>query len=133
MKNKQRLNLLSEEEINLVYSIPKFTDLDRRHYFSLPEPILAQLKLHDQRYHYTKLPQKLYFILQFGYFKAKNLLFTITYKNVVEDVKFIMQHYFPNASLPRNIPHRKHRTKIKREILAFFGFQNNVSSHRALE
>jgi hypothetical protein len=92
MKNQRRLNLLTEEEVNFLYSIPKFTDAERRHYFSLPDTILKQLKLPGEHYNYNRVSQKLYFILQFGYFKAKHLLFTFKYQNVIEDAKFIMQH-----------------------------------------
>ena len=58
-KNKQRLNLLTEEEVNFLYGIPKFTDTERRHYFSLPETLLEQLKLQEPHYNYNKVSRKL--------------------------------------------------------------------------
>jgi TnpA family transposase len=131
MKNQQRLNLLTEEEVNFLYEIPKFTDAERRHFFSLPETLLEQLKLQEYPYNDNKISQKLYFILQFGYFKAKHILFAFKYTTVMEDVKFIMQHYFPKLPLSHNIPIKNQQTSVKRTILAFFGFQNeSKETHR---
>lgn len=124
MKNQQRLTLLNQEEIHILYSLPEFTDIERQHYFSLPELILKQLKLKE--HNYNKTSTKLYFILQFGYFKAKNLFFKLQYKDLEADISFIMKNYMPNDKLPKNLPTNKQRAKIKRNILAYFGFQNKV-------
>ena len=121
MKNQQRLNLLMPEEIEFLYGLPLFSDVERRHYFSLPEHILLQLKISD--FNYNRTSSKLYFILQYGYFKAKNLFFNFQYKNVIDDVTFIMQSYLPNDKFPKKLPCNKQQIKIKRTILDIFEFK----------
>ena len=41
----QRLRILTEEEIEKLYACPKFTDTERRHFFSLPTDVLNSLKI----------------------------------------------------------------------------------------
>ena len=62
MKNKTRINLLSDAEIEELYNIPHFTKQDREIFFALSK---NDYKLLNQ-YRTQKL--KLYFILQLGYF-----------------------------------------------------------------
>lgn len=124
MKNQQRLYLLTTEELQALYDLPQFTDLERRHYFSLPSIIIKQLKLKD--HNHKRNASKLYLILQFGYFKAKNLLFNFKYNEIINDAKFIMHHHLANDQIPKKLPTKKQRIKIKRYILTFFGFTNNL-------
>jgi Domain of unknown function (DUF4158) len=63
----KRLQILSEEEIDALYRRPSFTADDRELYFTLTGPeqeILQRFRL---------LPVQLCFLLQLGYFKAKQL------------------------------------------------------------
>ena len=123
MKNQQRLYLLTSEELDFLYAIPQFTDAERRNYFALPNVILKQIQL--KNYNYRKTSSKLYFILQFGYFQAKNIFFNFNnYNERSDDVKFIMQHYLPNDQIPNKLPTKKQQIKIKRYLLKFYGFNN---------
>src|SRR6266540_2359147 len=87
----KRLQILSEEEIDALYGRPSFTVEDRELYFTLTAPeqeILQRFRL---------LPVQLYFILQLGYFKAKQLFFTFTFADVPDDVTYLRNRYFPDA------------------------------------
>src|SRR6266699_470151 len=66
----KRLHILDNEEIEALYGRPCFTGDERIHVFTLTQPekdLLAS---------FTHLPIQLYFLLQLGYFKAKQLFFT---------------------------------------------------------
>src|SRR5258708_6292346 len=63
----KRLHILDNEEIEALYGRPCFTGDERIHVFTLTQPekdLLAS---------FTHLPIQLYFLLQLGYFKAKQL------------------------------------------------------------
>ena len=68
----KRLHILDDEEIEALYGRPCFTVDDRTHVFTLTQPekdLLAS---------FPHIPIQLYFILQLGYFKAKQMFFTFT-------------------------------------------------------
>ena len=64
MNREHRIILLSNAEIEELYSIPTFTNEDRESFFTLSK---SDYKLLDE-YRTRKL--KIYFILQLGYFRA---------------------------------------------------------------
>jgi len=75
----KRIKILSEAEINDLYSLPKFTLEERIVFFSLNK---------KERQLIEKIPDissKVHAILQLGYFKAKGRLFSFNYKNVLPD------------------------------------------------
>ena len=90
----KRLSILTDSERKFIYGIPKFTSLERKYYFDL-EKIEEEIV-------YTKLNginSKIYFILQLGYFKLSHRFFKITFDEVVEDIAYILEKYFPKQSL----------------------------------
>src|SRR5713226_270409 len=90
----KRLHILDNEEIEALYGRPCFTEDDRTHMFTLAQPekdLLAS---------FPHLPIQLYFLLQLGYFKAKQLFFTFTFDDVVEDVTYLLERYFPETLRP---------------------------------
>lgn len=79
----KRLHILDDEEIEALYGRPCFTGDERTNVFTLTQPekdLLAS---------FTHIPIQLYFILQLGYFKTKQLFFTFTFDDVVEDVTYL--------------------------------------------
>ncbi len=65
IENKKRIDLLSPVEIEDLYSRPTFNDEERFLYFTLnKEEISSAMNYSNER-------TRLYFILQLGYFKAK--------------------------------------------------------------
>jgi hypothetical protein len=85
----ERLTILSEAEQAALYELPDFDDDQRLEYltFTDEERALALSRPH--------LSAKIYCMLQIGYFKAKKLLFHFRWDEAEEDIKFILQQYFP--------------------------------------
>lgn len=93
MANLKRLYLLSEAEIDELYSRPIFNQEERRLYFDLNRNELDALE------QLTTTKTRLYFILQLGYFKAKHQFFTFNLDEVKDDVAFLLQHFFQETNL----------------------------------
>lgn len=91
--NQKRLRILSEDEIKIIYDRPNFTYEDRYSYFSLSQP--EKELLHTLR----SIKYKAYFVLQLGYFKAKQLFFTFGLHEVEEDLQYILKEYFNNSKI----------------------------------
>jgi len=90
---QKRLQILSQTEIETLYGRPRFTQDEQIEYFTL-SPAEKEL-LRDLRAEYTQC----YFILQLGYFKAKQMFFLFDFHEVQDDVQYILEQYFPNAQI----------------------------------
>ncbi len=114
----KRLHILDDEEIEALYGRPCFTGDDRTTVFTLTQPekdLLAS---------FTHLPIQLYFLLQLGYFKAKQLFFTFTFDDVVEDVTYLLERYFPNTPPPElRMLNKRTILKQRQRILKLFGYR----------
>ncbi len=86
-KINSRIELLNNAEFEDLYALPKFTDEEREIYFFLDE---KESQLLDQ---YKKPNTKLYFILQLGYFRAKNLFFNLDLNVIADDINHIIKRY----------------------------------------
>ena len=116
----RRLQILSDEDVSKIFGVPQFNPAEQSHFFSLPKNILDGLKIKKSNGKNTSA--KLYFILQYGYFKARHQFFDIDYSEIKSDVVFIMENYFPNDSTPLQIPTRKVRKFSKEKILRLMDF-----------
>ena len=114
----KRLHILDNEEIEDLYGRPCFTGDERTDVFTLTQPekdLLAS---------FTHLPIQLYFLLQLGYFKAKQLFFTFTFDDVVEDVTYLLERYFPNTPRPElRMLNKRTILKQRQGILHLFGYR----------
>ena len=90
---EKRLRILGDDEIEAIYDRPRFTAEERLQYFALLQPE------EDLIPEFRSVHSQLYFILQLGYFKAKQLFFTFDLAEVEEDVQFILARYFPQAQI----------------------------------
>jgi TnpA family transposase len=124
-KKKKRLTILSEHEYQELYSLPEFNDAERQYYFSLSPSQLNEIKL-------LPLPSKLYFILQFGYFRAKRQFFSFHFNRVKDDVTFIMQIYFHDESSTSKIPSRNIQSKIKKKILTLLQCNGSITEAKVI-
>jgi TnpA family transposase len=89
----KRLKILEADEIEAVYGLPVFDDEDRTFYFALSSPEEAILsQLHG-------LKSSIYYILQLGYFKARQQFFVFSLQQVVADAQYVQRIYFPDAVL----------------------------------
>jgi hypothetical protein len=123
-KNKiKRLQILHEDEVSAIFGVPQFNPAEQNHFFELPKNVLEQLKVNKTNGKNTS--SKLYFILQYGYFQARHQFFSISYKDVKEDVLFIMKNYMPKDRVPYELPTRKTQVYLKNNILQIMGFNND--------
>ena len=65
MYSHDRINLLSDAEIEAIYALPVFNEVEQALYFEFSDQEMAYAK----KYRTIKL--QLYFLLSLGYFKAK--------------------------------------------------------------
>ena len=120
----QYLHILSDNEIKALYAAPEFNITERSHYFTLPSPLLKSLKIKKTNGKNTSA--KLYFILQYGYFKARHQFFNLHYKEIKEDVAFVMSQYFPRDVTPQQLPTRKIQRSAKTDIMQYMEFKECV-------
>jgi TnpA family transposase len=125
---KDRIKILEEHEIDELYRLPRF-DLDERtYYFSLTQEeqdIANSHRTHENR---------ILFILQVGYFKAKMMFFSFALKEVHEDVRHILQQHFPlfediclTKPVVRQIKHLQ-----QQKILALYGYRTCDAEERTV-
>lgn len=119
MSMKNRLQLLTDAEIEDLYARPEFNAGERELYFSLSNEELTALN------QYSTTKTRAAFILQLAYFKAKHQFFTFTLDEVRADVDYVLERYYKikNAVLPSNIT-RQSLNQQKNVILNLFGYQN---------
>ncbi|HTS44535.1 MAG TPA: Tn3 family transposase [Puia sp.] len=100
----KRLNILTNKEIQILYGIPQFIPEERDIYFTL-DPLEEKQR---KSIRYTNAA--VYFILQLGYFKAKQQFLVFEPQDVSEDIRYILQRYYPgeiqNANLTISKPTR---------------------------
>jgi TnpA family transposase len=90
---RKRLRILGDDEIQAIYGIPRFTYEERIEYFSLSPTEKEVLKqLHSVK-------SQIYSILQLGYFKARQMFFIFSLKEVEDDANYIQEQYFPNFQI----------------------------------
>ncbi|MDP2544694.1 DUF4158 domain-containing protein [Photobacterium damselae subsp. piscicida] len=90
--NPNRLNILTQSEIQDYFGFPRFTQEDREYYFNLTN---SEVSLIEEKW---LLSSKIYFVLQLGYFKAKRMFFRFDAEEVVNDTSHIFGTYFHIAS-----------------------------------
>ena len=98
VSSSRRLSILTAQEIDDLYGLPRFSEDDRRLYFDLSP---AERDLVD-RVHTPSVAVHL--ILQLGYFKAKRQFFVFARKAVLDDLEHLRQRYFPTRA--RRFPNR---------------------------
>ena len=112
-----RLQILSSEEYDALWGLPRFTQADRDIFFSLTaREREAMDKLRTTR-------TKLHFLLQLGYFRARQCVFRFDIMDVQDDVNYLRQRYLENAPVS-NIDVSDHTRKQHIEIiLQLFGYR----------
>jgi hypothetical protein len=88
MDNTKRIQLLTEAEISDLYGRPDFTADERELFFTISQSEQETLA----QYHNVRT--RVYFILQLGYFKAKQQFFQFTFEEVTDDTRFILKKFF---------------------------------------
>jgi len=113
----KRLRILGDDEIEVLYGRPCFTDDERREYFALSATEKALL----EQFHSTT--SHIYYILQLGYFKARSRFFVFDLHEVMADARYIQEQYFPGFPLI-NLPIAKvTRIRQQRFILVLYHYR----------
>ena len=114
----KRLTILTVKEIQALYGFPQFTDEEQATYFALDPLEKQQL---DQLRNITT---SVYFILQLGYFKAKKQFFIYDKQVVADDIKYILQRYFPSEAVATDlIISKPTRLSQQAQILRLLNYQ----------
>src|SRR5919109_2891822 len=120
----RRLRILGDDEIDVLYGRPRFTQEERMEYFTLSreeQMVLAQLH---------SLKSRLHFVLQLGYFKARHLFFVFALPEVMEDALYIRDQYFPGVQFTDIAITKVTRLRQQRFILALSNYRNCHAKER---
>ncbi len=107
----KRLRILEDEEIEALYARPHFTADERTEYFALTP------REQELCFGFERVPVQLFFILQLGYFKAKQLFFRFTFHDVADDVRHILDRSFPTVRHPSLQPLNKRTILKQRHVI----------------
>src|ERR1035437_3811192 len=103
--DSRRLSILTAQEIDDLYGLPRFSEDDRRLYFDLSP---TERELVDGVF---TLSVAVHLGLQLGYFKAKRQFYAYSVDEVTEDVEHILRRHFP----ARDIAEIKERSRSTRQ------------------
>lgn len=112
-----RLTILTPEEIEDLFGLPRFTDDDRRLYFDLSPPEREAVD--------ARTPSvAVYLALELGYFKAKRQFFGFEPATVVDDLRYLLAQHFPDLTVESiKAPSRPTRGAIQQIVLDLFGYR----------
>ncbi len=80
----RRLKVLSNAEIDDLYSLPVFDHSDRQYCFSMEDNVKKFV------FSLRKFESRVYFILLLGYFRAKPLIHNFKASDVPEDINYVL-------------------------------------------
>ncbi|HAU1038213.1 TPA: DUF4158 domain-containing protein, partial [Legionella pneumophila] len=117
-KSQCRIHLLSDQEIDDIYSVPQFNNGERTLYFSLTDEEMLIVKK------YRTVKAKIYFIRLLGYFRAKQKFYRFRL-DPDDDTQYISEKYFnENRSIYKGQLDIKTYKKQKDDILILFDFRD---------
>ena len=123
MYSHDRIKLLSDQEIEDIYSIPEFNKIERSLYFSLTDEEMLVVKK------YRTVKAQTYFIRLLGYFKAKQQFYKFDLGQDNE-TQYILETYFEkNLSEITGQIDIKTYQKQKNDIVMLLGFQDWLPIH----
>jgi hypothetical protein len=116
--DSRRLSILTAQEVDDLYGLPRFTEDDRRLYFALSP---AERDLVDSVY---TISVAVHLIVQLAYFKAKRQFFVYARETVKDDVGHVLHRYFPARDMA-DIKGLSKPTRLEQQqvILKLFGYQ----------
>ena len=116
----RRLNILSSEEVEDLYGLPKFNDDDRKLYFDFSTAERDAVN----RIHTAAVA--IHLALQLGYFKAKRRFFVYEPEQVEDDYGFVMKLYFADKNAAPSLKALSKPTRLEHQkiILALFKYRN---------
>ena len=123
-----RLAILTPEEIEDMYGLPRFTEDDRQLYFELSA---AETEAVESR----TAAVGAHLVLERGYFKAKRQFFAFEPETVVDDLCHVLaRHFAQRPATSIKPPSRNTRTAIQHTVLALVGYRPwDGAARQALE
>lgn len=91
LPQSDRLQILSPEEYELLWGVPRFSQYDRDLFFALTareHHTLGRLRTVRTRVH---------FLLQLGYFRARQRFFRVEAESVRDDIEYLSRRYLDDA------------------------------------
>ena len=113
-----RLTILTTDEIDALYTIPVLDDEERAFLFVLDNDDKAYLDTLN-----NDISCQINYILQLGYFKAKQYFFTFSLQKVKPDADFIRRLYYPEAVFPKKQLLRKSHYRNRTQIITKYQLQ----------
>lgn len=115
----KRIQLLTDAEVSDLYDRPDFTSEERELFFTL-NPVEQQAL---NQYHNTRT--RMYFILQLGYFRAKQQFFSFRFEDAADDTNFILKVHFgrTDTGWKGTLSRDSIRTQ-KKDILELFSYRD---------
>ncbi|WP_258191663.1 DUF4158 domain-containing protein [Shewanella morhuae] len=122
-KHKKRISILTKSEVNELYQVPSFNSVERAEYFAL------DINLRKEINKTINIESRVYLILIIGYFRYKPVLPEFISKNVMGDIKYIIQTYYKNERTNLNIDIPKStKSRLVNRMLSTLGFEQLTSS-----
>lgn len=123
-----RLAILSAQDIDELYGLPKFTEADRQLYFdfSSPEKMVVEARTFSVG---------IYLALELGYFKAKRQFFNFDQDEVLADLRHLVERYFLGREVEAvKMPSRPTRAANQQTILELYDYRTcNAAAKAELE
>ncbi|MBA3469567.1 MAG: DUF4158 domain-containing protein [Herpetosiphonaceae bacterium] len=121
----KRLHLLDAADVAALYDRPIFTAEEQAFYFALTPAETGLMQT------WTEGVIQAFFVLQLGYFKAKQRFFTIDLAEVSADLTFICDQVVLDVPLDDlRLPHRNMIGQQRQRILEHFGYRRPLAADR---
>ncbi len=117
-QNDKRRYILSQSEINELYCLPRLNNIQREQCFSLTDEELSAV---NQQ---SLLGSKIYFILLLGYFREKPIIAQFRFGEVKEDLKYVIDRYYPGQKLPRKDASQSQVYYLRKKMLDILHSRN---------
>jgi hypothetical protein len=122
------INILTKAEISDFYSIPDFTEEERKHFFELNDIELKHLE------GMRGVNSKVSFIIKVGYFKAKRRFYNLDKENDVrkDDVSFVLKKYFPKNKKASIILNKNSLKDQRNLIYKMYSYSDSKEHHEKI-
>tara|TARA_R110002167_G_scaffold214705_1_gene419482 strand:+ start:1380 stop:3755 length:2376 start_codon:yes stop_codon:yes gene_type:complete len=111
------LTILTDDEINHLYGIPKIDPDDRQLVFEVTKEDEAYLN------ELSNISDKINYLLQVGYFRAAKKFYKFRFEDVRDDVWFIINKNFPKIVFPKKNTARNKHYAAQNLILKTHGYK----------
>ncbi len=117
MAYAERIQILTESEINDLYSPPCFNLEERRFYFTLSDLEMKVVKSIRLRAH------RCFFIALLGYFKSRPVVLNPSFGDVEEDLRFIAKEQLFGSGIRRFSLNQKQKDRLYQKIFDLLNYQ----------